>query len=653
MHDAFQPTPTTGTHGFVYRGSSPRISLGRVLCNIARMAALVAALSRRQSDRLRLLKGFAAKARSWKNSGYESVYEPLDDKHEEIRVCTILPASYSGEEIKIELHTLRLGEVRGSYRSLSYAWGDQSKLLPIILDGRPHMVTRNLFAVLCRLRARDLGENLWIDQLCINQTDDAEKTQQVRLMPSIFAGAREVLIGIDDDDPCPLRSGYTETSVGRAIEALAADEHLNAVPGFYAADSDPTDEQRAAGDSLLKFLDADWFKRSWTVQEVCLAQEARLLCSFGLIEWSVFTQAFRNWNKHRHRKICCADFATFAWQGLSAACHQTYCHVLNIKFTKRGLENGQDILRPLLQYQHLTASDLRDKVYAFYGLHTMHLALPSPDYRKSFKATYTALTMWLLDTPRLTLPFDLDLRKDGSGLPSWVIDWSVGSGLEPNYARMRLNALDAYDAAKGLEKAYEYVSNGVLKTTGAIVDQVQFVSESAFALDSLAGHNSTLSQWKHFAALHGHTQLSPPGVPFNHTFCRILLAGCVEGSGQARKAKGEDFDSLNNFLLSIEADPQHVADAGFERRVMESHLAAVLKRRMFVTSKGRLGIGPQDMKQGDTVWLLPRGRAPFIMRGRRRWRKNKYSVIGHAYLDGVMQGEAMLERPQLQLCLIT
>jgi hypothetical protein len=65
------------------------------------------------------------------------------------------------------------------------------------------------------------------------------------------------------------------------------------------------------------------------------------------------------------------------------------------------------------------------------------------------------------------------------------------------------------------------------------------------------------------------------------------------------------------------------------------------KRRPFVTAKGHLGLGPDDIKAGDLIALVIGSQVPFVLR---EIADGKYKLIGEAYVDGIMDGEAVAGR---------
>lgn len=63
----------------------------------------------------------------------------------------------------------------------------------IEVDGQRLWTTENLYIALQYLRSRDQDRILWIDAICINQSDLAEKNQQVLEMGKIFSHAARVM----------------------------------------------------------------------------------------------------------------------------------------------------------------------------------------------------------------------------------------------------------------------------------------------------------------------------------------------------------------------------------------------------------------------------------------------------------------------------
>jgi hypothetical protein len=61
-------------------------------------------------------------------------------------------------------------------------------------------------------------------------------------------------------------------------------------------------------------------------------------------------------------------------------------------------------------------------------------------------------------------------------------------------------------------------------------------------------------------------------------------------------------------------------------------------RKPFVTEKGYLGLGPVHLQPGDSVAIFGGAAVPFILRERG---EKKYQLLGEAFVDKIMDGEAV------------
>jgi hypothetical protein len=82
---------------------------------------------------------------------------------------------------------------RITYQALSYACGPATPTTPILCNGHRLEVTKNLHEVLLYLRHRGV-QHLWIDAICIDQSDDEEKSEQIQLIKQIYDRAASLVI---------------------------------------------------------------------------------------------------------------------------------------------------------------------------------------------------------------------------------------------------------------------------------------------------------------------------------------------------------------------------------------------------------------------------------------------------------------------------
>ncbi|KAF2995165.1 hypothetical protein E8E14_001903 [Neopestalotiopsis sp. 37M] len=112
-------------------------------------------------------------------------YQSLDPSLRQIRLLTLLPASDIVEDtVSAILQTVSLND-EPAFEALSYVWGDGRDTVEINVDGKTANVTRNLGTALRRLRG-STPRVLWVDALCINQSDIDEKNNQVPLMSELY-----------------------------------------------------------------------------------------------------------------------------------------------------------------------------------------------------------------------------------------------------------------------------------------------------------------------------------------------------------------------------------------------------------------------------------------------------------------------------------
>ncbi|KAK0750614.1 heterokaryon incompatibility, partial [Schizothecium vesticola] len=83
------------------------------------------------------------------------------------------------------------------FEALSYMWGDQTIRTTITLEGSPFSISKHLRGAIQTLRHQTRVRYLWIDAICINQSDIQERNEQVGLMRSIYQRAKAVLVWLD------------------------------------------------------------------------------------------------------------------------------------------------------------------------------------------------------------------------------------------------------------------------------------------------------------------------------------------------------------------------------------------------------------------------------------------------------------------------
>jgi hypothetical protein len=134
-------------------------------------------------------------------------YSSLMPGNDSIRLLRLIPNRDETADIQCELFEYSLQnscEETHLYDALSYVWGNPHEQLPIFIHEHSFDVTVNLHAALLRLRNHSIERILWVDAICINQTDSKEKGQQIQSMAKIYGYANRVIVWLgeaaDDSD---------------------------------------------------------------------------------------------------------------------------------------------------------------------------------------------------------------------------------------------------------------------------------------------------------------------------------------------------------------------------------------------------------------------------------------------------------------------
>jgi hypothetical protein len=88
----------------------------------------------------------------------------------------------------------------------------------------------------------------------------------------------------------------------------------------------------------------------------------------------------------------------------------------------------------------------------------------------------------------------------------------------------------------------------------------------------------------------------------------------------------------------------HIADSITTWRNLQS------RKPVLVSDNGLLGVGPEIATEGDELWVLAGARVPFVLRTGKE--KGVYTLVGEAYVHGIMHGEALREEEKLEEIII-
>ena len=201
-------------------------------------------------------------------------YAPLPTETS-TRLVSLHPGE-KGDRIEVTIEVVDLAEQHPPYEAVSYTWSTDHDQQEIVLNDQQHLIRRNLYDCLLRLRSPSSPRLLWIDFLSISQNELREKSLQVQMIGFIFYEAQCVLVWIGEH-----ADGSENLFRGMApIGALST-----ALPCRPANES-KLKELRERAAIWTAFFGRRYFSRLWVVQEIGNAKAIRVYCGNDSMSWT-------------------------------------------------------------------------------------------------------------------------------------------------------------------------------------------------------------------------------------------------------------------------------------------------------------------------------------------------------------------------------
>ncbi|KAG6362253.1 hypothetical protein INS49_010483 [Diaporthe citri] len=214
-------------------------------------------------------------------AGYR--YKPLPriPGAKSIRLATLQPG-VGDDDVAIDLHVESfMIHSPPRYEALSYVWGSTEAPQFIYIgdsDRATLQVTRNLKTALQHLRHPDQERVMWVDALCINQSDDVEKGAEVARMGELFACAAHVVVWLGPEangsglamERLEHIGSQVDVDWGGMHRIMPTEKLEHADRSIADANSDlPMDAEQSA--AVVSLLNRGWFDRLWIRQEILVA----------------------------------------------------------------------------------------------------------------------------------------------------------------------------------------------------------------------------------------------------------------------------------------------------------------------------------------------------------------------------------------------
>ncbi len=536
-----------------------------------------------------------------------------------------------------------------NYEAVSYTWGSsiQSQSLETVC-GSLIAVSPDLLQILDAIlkQSSSVGRLLWIDQLCIDQMNSTERSQQISLVRQIYASAVQVLVCVGDT------------------------RHLFEMSDARVLDVESIHSRRL----LAAMLELKVFSRAWVYQEIVSGRAVKILGNHITgggqleVEWVNLVRSFKN-----------AILFEAAMRVEKIVSSSPGIGRINLIVNDREqLERfgHKDWMLLLTQAQEvLECADPRDHVLALTTFQGFFSEIPNA-YRMPTLTLYRITTCTMIDVSHT-----LDIFAALSGrwhsphfddMPSWVPDFSQPTRLRPFYLPLQPTGFNA--AADYPHKMIDTQDKRRLRVMGHRVDKICYYLEHQFEeRESATDVRFILSvPWHHRMYL---SKAESDGDPIpqsdQHGVFLALLSAMTAGFSSSTSFTEDtilgrppecwyedmyDICAYQDMILEGTYEPRGIRTFPTDSLIPTlgqmygswknalsrlSFWAGICSGRRIVFGekepgrKRTIGLVPRAAKGEDSVWILHGAKVPVVLRRLGRC----YRVIGQCYWDGCMYGE--------------
>lgn len=383
----------------------------------------------------------------------EPPYRPLPEYY--IRVAKIKPGT-KDQPLRVKLKHIDPRSTK--YIALSYTWdqnplpttdlsrnsssdsqstlpgttpSDKPKTTTLLCGGTPFRVRQNLYDALCQIRDVQCDVPIFVDALCINFNDNAERTKHLEIMGHIYSRAASVIVYLGPKSPGADSTIRIMRQLVNAINWRRIGDAFNGNSGYSGTYNfrDPRFFQSIGMEPLTlrqwrairDFCHLRWFTRYWSFFELALAKNALFLWGEACMEYNFLIDfcmilTFSGWLDELHQiSTDNLSSSTFDSDG-DAALIKMLLPIARLRSSPQwspkhkdfadwmrenhGLESEQaqawQFFEILLQCaEPFECHNPLDKMYApltlaraIYAGKPMNKTWPTPDYQKSVAEVY-------------------------------------------------------------------------------------------------------------------------------------------------------------------------------------------------------------------------------------------------------------------------
>jgi hypothetical protein len=618
----------------------------------------------------------------------------------DIRVIQLHPG-LPDDVLKCRLVHLSLEDAQtAGFEAVSYCWGRASEQVTLSLEyegnDNEFLISASVERLLKHLRRED-GQirTLWLDAICINQSDPMERAQQVSLMGTLYSVATTVNIWLGSTDPtirlafqvirdlhnfkakrCPgspkckcSGTGHTMTHEQFRQAELGEPrfhDQLERVAQWHIARKGV--EARYSGQASHKSLLSEifrnpWFRRVWVLQEAVNSKHAIVQCGSDAMPWKELIEV-SNYSASYMPHIASLVRLPLIWSTLGKIRNTVLPAPVHEHETRKSLERRADlgILPLVVEALELDASDPRDKLFALltFGQETKDISnLPDlirPNYSKRTREVFADFTRWWI-TKYNSLHI-LSMVHGNAGR-SWqameLHPQTPVSDTRPSWT-IGTEGLQFWAEATLVKRFHFSASNNMSPEASLLIDdakthplQLRLLGHEVARIQELS-HFSVSGRRFDLELFKVYEEMFEPTVGAGRW--KSVLKTHLDESGPAQMEcmmhehlQAHWAYEADEALSLLHARSEKTEGGSNFERVASTSAFPCHGRCFFVASDGSVGLCPATAKEGDHIVILLGGNVPFLLRKvNAEDLAPAFELVGECYVDGIMHGEYIKKR---------
>ena len=659
-------------------------------------------------------------------------YNSLVNTTHDFRLLTIKAQedlTIYGELTHVSLHSCP------RYYALSYEWGNSLSKQPIIVKSCEIKftvtVTLNLHLALEHLVKKCEDLVIWIDAICINQSDDEEKARQVLYMRDIYAQAEETLSWLGPSITVNMLHDDSVIDMINMVGPDASESGLFELVATLIRYSDTNEElykkTRAEIEELFaerfkkwkhfakllkkgyaRVQDLSYWDRIWIIQEITTSKKFSLqwgrhkiqsqhlkgfIVAVQMFVTHIYTLSLKILEKYELPDDEIRD-CVLESNGPHSTMHSSIFGIRS-RYHAYG-KSPPDSLLSLLARTSIPCSgtnirssckEPHDRIFGLLGIARDRETLAIPvTYKNPFRVTYEETARAIIAGGTLDVLAYSQFPKSDPQMPTWVPDWqvhlqsysSIGEDKKDHNQYHNHWAKHIHDPCGGRPWDTAFRASGIrnfkpskdfvfasasfsswdsppLVLRGVRIDKISsFKNPWVFDItEGVIGNLALISSYLNdIELLIEESNAKGKNIYKNPNdretaYYRIPVADREMNSNgfchQATEATRAGYDFLKK---DLEVGNILASAVTMEKLGYWNMMAVLLYRRPFITENGYVGLGPEHLDKDDVVVVFLGARFPYILRKSLR---SGWTLVGEAYVHGIMYGEFMEEEKKEEI----